>query len=293
MGKALRMKVAASGLSAVLLLLSGALRADDAPDKALGFFLPDPEAASRWQPVIARLESDSFATREAASRELAELPALPAFVRQVAASERRPESRMRLGSLVAAFSKSNAASNAVSGGSAVRKFAFTPNQLARRQTRNEFVSRVASDNPVMKTMLDLVVPANSPFSVIEGEFSSKYGMSVNNLADSFAVLIETMRSVSKQEDDDGTRAQAQGLRNQIAGFLANDPAITSLNPQLKQSTSDTALLLALFVQAGYEVAKQGGASQKSGYADAIALMAQQSFGFDVRLLRLTDNGLEL
>jgi Caspase domain len=197
------------------------------------------------------------------------------------------------GSLVNAFSKANAQSNAVSGGSAVQRFAFTPNQLARRQTRAQFVSGVASDNAVMKTMLDLVMPANSPFSLIEGEFSSKYGMSVNNLADSFAILIETMRAVSKQDDSEGTRAQAQGLRNQIAGFLANDPSITSLSPQSRQQTSDTALMLGVFVQAGYELAKAGGAAQKTAYADAIAQMAQQSFGFDVRLLRLTNNGLEL
>jgi Caspase domain len=197
------------------------------------------------------------------------------------------------GSLVSAFSKANATNNAISGGSVAQRFAFTPNQLARRQTRAQFVSGVASDNAVMKTMLDLVMPANSPFSVIEGEFSSKYGMSVNNLADSFAILIETMRAVSKQDDSEGTRAQAQGLRNQIAGFLANDPSITSLSPQSRQSTSDTALMLGVFVQAGYELAKAGGTAQKAGYADAIALMAQQSFGFDVRLLRLTNNGLEL
>jgi HEAT repeat protein len=90
-------------LPAALLVLFGKSLAADSPDRALGFFLPDPGAAARLQPVIGQLESDSFATREAASRELAALPALPAFVRELAGSERQPESRLRLRDLVAAF----------------------------------------------------------------------------------------------------------------------------------------------------------------------------------------------
>jgi HEAT repeat protein len=99
----MRVKGLFSGLSAALLLLLAEARADESPDQALGFFLPDPDAASRWQPLLGRLESDSFGEREAASRELGALPALPAFLREMAASERRPESRIRLGELVAAF----------------------------------------------------------------------------------------------------------------------------------------------------------------------------------------------
>jgi hypothetical protein len=99
----MRLKEVVSGFSALLLLLSAEGGAEEAPDRALQFFLPDPDAAARWQPVIGRLESDSFADREAASRELAALPALPGFVRELAESERRPESRIRLAELVAAF----------------------------------------------------------------------------------------------------------------------------------------------------------------------------------------------
>jgi hypothetical protein len=99
----MRVKGWVSGFPAALLLLFAEAHADESPDQALGFFLPDPDAASRWQPVLGRLESDSFAEREAASRELGTLPALPAFLREMAASERRPESRIRLCELVAAF----------------------------------------------------------------------------------------------------------------------------------------------------------------------------------------------
>lgn len=99
----MRVKGAVSGFAAALMLLFAEARADEPPDQALGFFLPDPDAAARWRPVLGLLESDSFAEREAASRELGALPALPAFLREMAASERRPESRIRLGELVAAF----------------------------------------------------------------------------------------------------------------------------------------------------------------------------------------------
>ena len=96
----MRVKGAVSGFAAALMLLFAEARADEPPDRALGFFLPDPDAAARWRPVLGLLESDSFAEREAASRELGALPALPAFLREMAASERRPESRIRLGELL-------------------------------------------------------------------------------------------------------------------------------------------------------------------------------------------------
>jgi uncharacterized caspase-like protein len=197
------------------------------------------------------------------------------------------------GGLAAAFSKANASNNAYSGANSAQQFAFTPSQPLRRQTRASFVESLGKSDAFTTALLNTVMPANNPFSLVEGEFANKYGMSVNNLADSFSVLVETMRSVSRQEEADTTRAQAAALRNQIAGFLAQDSSLAGMTPQIKQSTSDSALMLAIFVQTGYEAAKAGGAAQKASYAEGIATLAQQSFGFDVRKLRLTENGLEL
>lgn len=73
------------------------------PGAPLEWFLPDEAAIQRLQPTIAQLESESFAERQAASRELAELPALPGFIRELAAKEPRAESRLRLRVLTAAF----------------------------------------------------------------------------------------------------------------------------------------------------------------------------------------------
>ncbi len=69
----------------------------------LDVFLPDEETATRLQPLIDHLESDSYSEREAASHALFALPALPGFVRELALQEPRPESRIRLREVVAAF----------------------------------------------------------------------------------------------------------------------------------------------------------------------------------------------
>ena len=66
-------------------------------------FLPNDETVARLQPIVDRLESESFAEREAASRELSALPALPGFIRKLALTEKRAESRQRLRELTAAF----------------------------------------------------------------------------------------------------------------------------------------------------------------------------------------------
>ncbi len=200
---------------------------------------------------------------------------------------------LSLGSLVQAFSKANAAQNASVGSASARDFAFTPSAQLRRNTRATFVAQLGEADPITKALLDTVMPPNAPFSLVESQFASQYGMSVNNLADSMAVLLETFRSVSKMEEEDATKTQAAALRNQIAGFLSNDASIKSLSPQQKQSASDSALMLAIFVQAGYELAKQTNTSQKSQYAQTVAAQAKQMLGFDVRTLRLTNNGFEL
>jgi hypothetical protein len=81
------------------------LRADPAAAPGPGLladFLEDPRAIERLQPVIDRLESEAFPEREAASRELEALPALPGFIRELAAAGTLPpESDARLRDLVA------------------------------------------------------------------------------------------------------------------------------------------------------------------------------------------------
>lgn len=66
-------------------------------------FLPGEAVIERLRLTIDQLASDSFVEREAASRSLAELPALPGFIRELARTSGDPESRQRLRELVAAF----------------------------------------------------------------------------------------------------------------------------------------------------------------------------------------------
>lgn len=86
---------------AYLLLAPPTARSDAA--NVFAPFLDDEATAARLQPVIDRLESEDFREREAASRELASLPALPAFLRELAQTEARPESAQRLRALAEGF----------------------------------------------------------------------------------------------------------------------------------------------------------------------------------------------
>lgn len=91
--------------SLLLLLASCAFAAPEGSGESpLAAFLPDPTIVARLQPTIDRLESESFAEREAATRELASLPSLPAFIRELAVSEKRPETRHRLRKISGDFS---------------------------------------------------------------------------------------------------------------------------------------------------------------------------------------------
>ena len=90
-------------LLGIACILSGmdAVRAGTGP---LAAFLPDEETARTLQTTVAQLESESFAEREAATDKLRALPALPPFLRELAAKETRAESGYRLRALAATFS---------------------------------------------------------------------------------------------------------------------------------------------------------------------------------------------
>lgn len=84
-------------------LLAGGFSLAAGEPELLAVFLPDATVEARLRPVVEKLESESFVERQAASRELAALPALPPFIRELAAHETRAESRARLRALTAAF----------------------------------------------------------------------------------------------------------------------------------------------------------------------------------------------
>jgi hypothetical protein len=197
---------------------------------------------------------------------------------------------LSFGSLASAFSKTSAAQNAVSGKALADRFSFTPNARQRQQTRATFVGQLGSGNAAAMSVLDIIMPPANPFSLVQPEFANKYGMNVNNLADTFAILLDTMRSVAAMDDRDATRSQASAVRNQLATALSSDTSITSMAPAQRQQVSDTALMLAIFIQTGYEAAKLNGAAAKQDFSNTVGAMAQATFGMNIKTLKLTDNG---
>jgi len=85
------------------ILLCGGFSVACAEGDPFEMFLPGEAVIERLRLTIDQLASDSFVEREAASRALAELPALPGFVRELARTSGDPESRQRLRELVAGF----------------------------------------------------------------------------------------------------------------------------------------------------------------------------------------------
>ncbi len=197
---------------------------------------------------------------------------------------------LSFGSLASAFAKNSAAQNATSGKALAERFAFVPSTKQRQQTRANFVSQLGSGNQATLSVLNLIMPPATPFSLVGPEFSKKYGMNVDNLADTFAILLDTMRSVSVMDDGDATRQQASAVRNQLAAALSADASIMAMAPAQRQQVSDTALMLAIFIQTGYEAAKLNGAASKQEFSNTISAMAQATFGMNIKTLKLTDNG---
>ncbi len=177
------------------------------------------------------------------------------------------------------------------GADPAAQFAFAPNRSIRQQTTNEFVSQMTTMNAQFGTIMQGMFATNDVFSAVNKEIA-KYGLTTNNTADAFALMIDSFRelAVIRNPEPDATRAQAQAVRRQAAGILLLSPGGGSMSEVEKQKLSDQMVLITIFLATMTEIAKNAGQAELYQLSDLIAEEGKKSFGMDFRAMKLTPNG---
>jgi uncharacterized caspase-like protein len=186
--------------------------------------------------------------------------------------------------------------NAVGGGTAnldqqvLRSFAFTPSASIRQQSIKDFLAQMEASTPGSGAVFGAVFQSQDMFALLQREALDEYGMSINNLADAFSVMVGTLHDGANGQVTDITRAQAQGLRNQMAKLLLLTPDQIPADDAGKQKLSDQLLLASLILAFSLEQAQSDPATMRQ-ISDDLHRQTVQMMQVDFRTLKISDAGL--
>lgn len=172
----------------------------------------------------------------------------------------------------------------------LRSFAFTPSARIRQQSINDFVAQMDASAPGSGAALAALFQSQDMFALLQREALDEYGMSINNLADAFSVMVGTLHDGANGQITDITRAQAQGLRNQMAKLLLLTPDQIPADDAGKQKLSDQLLLASLIIAASLDQAQSDPATMRQ-IADDLHRQTVQMMQVDFRTLKISDVGL--
>lgn len=166
------------------------------------------------------------------------------------------------------------------------KFKISP--AIRQQAINAFVGEITAASPESGAEWDKLFKSADVFAEIDKQMNEMFGLKPGNLADTWALYWGYAYQMTRASNDDPTRAQMTGLRNQMQTLLLAIPQVTSLTDAEKQKMSDTFLLQVGLFGVLAEAYKDDPASAQE-FGDGLAEGSRQ-MGFDLSLLTLTDKG---
>ncbi len=197
---------------------------------------------------------------------------------------------LALPSLGNAFAALPPDSGSIANGDPAERFSFRPSTQIRQRALTTFIGQMKTANPQMGSILELAFATSDVFATVDTEISRKYDLTTSNLAVTFALFFDALRDCANGRTSDFTRTQAQAVRRQMALVLAASPQTSNLTEAQRQEYSDALLLNAAFLSLALESAQKGTPAARQAFADNIAGVAKQSFGVDLRAIRVTDEG---
>lgn len=174
-------------------------------------------------------------------------------------------------------------------GPEVLRFKVSP--AIRKQVTDSFVAEVTASSPEAGAEWNKLFKGADVFAEMDKQAKTMFGLTTTNLADTWALYWGYAWLMTQGRGDDPTRTQMTALRNQMQGLMLALPDITALSDARKQEMSDTLLLQVVLFSALAEAWKDDPGSFKQ-FGDGLA-EGSRNMGFDLGLLRLTDQGFVL
>ncbi len=165
---------------------------------------------------------------------------------------------------------------------------FRVSQAVRRENLDSFVAKTRATDPETAAQLQQLFASNDIIDTI-AKGISPYGLSVDDVADAFAVYWinswEASRGIVGSQE---THQRAQAVKVQAARGLASSPEFARSTDAQKQEFAEAMLVQAAMISAHMEAAA-GDPSQLRAVAKAVSQGAAAS-GLDLDKMTLTEDG---
>ncbi len=172
----------------------------------------------------------------------------------------------------------------------VRSMTFRPSSALRQQIVAEFFAQLEANDPATGPTIRALFQQVDVFVEVDRAVA-KYGLNTSNLADTTAIMLDTLRDAALGKISEPTPAQAVGLRNQLAHLLALNPEQLPRTDAERQRVSDNMILSATVIAFALDTAiSTGDPATLKQFTDSMGALLVQELGVDLRTLRLTDKG---
>lgn len=169
-------------------------------------------------------------------------------------------------------------------------YRYVPTAALRQQTVRAVARQLQASDPTQaQAVRRHFGPGQADYDQLYTALLRASGLTDNDAASALALYLEAGYRIVNDVVDDGvvTPAMERGLRRQAAGLLAHQPglrtpgAVARLGEQLKLQS----VLLTLDWQAARA------SRQLPAFRATVARQLQRAYGFDMRVLRITTQGL--
>lgn len=166
---------------------------------------------------------------------------------------------------------------------------FTPSKQVRERNFAQFVAKARAVDPKAAADLEKTFATRDVIAEI-GLGIAPFGLRTDDVVDASAAYLTTAWYGAQGRDDTPTQAQVDGVRAQMASAIATTAQFATATPAMKQELTEALLVQAMLVgqAASYVKVKP---DLRAKVAAAIAQGARATFGFDLRRMALSENGL--
>lgn len=168
---------------------------------------------------------------------------------------------------------------------------FRQSAAVRKNYVADFTAKMKAADAKDGAGMQQIFAKQNLFAMV-GSKMSKYGLRTNNIADPLAMYIVTAWQGVRGRDSAPNKAQLLGVRSQIARNLAKVPSLNRLSDAEKQQWADSLLIQTFITDLAVKHAKKNPGLMAQSKAD-ITSAARRNIGFDLNVMKLTNEGLEL
>jgi hypothetical protein len=123
--------------------------------------------------------------------------------------------------------------------------AFRPDAAVRQQVHQRVLANIRKSNPQDAAYLKKVFESGAMRQKVSS-YMRRYGMSIDNVADTTALYLATAWLATRADAGDPTPAQMRGLRAQVAGTWASMPQFGNATNAMKQEIAEANVIFATF-----------------------------------------------